>query len=152
VSPDRIDAGVVAAKTETIRSMLTGIASLPLDTYAAWTDDPRMIAAGESYLRRALEALLDLGRHVLAKGFGRAVPEYAAIADALEEERVLPALRAERLRLMARYRNRMVHGYDAVSAEELYGVLTEHLVDVPETLDALRGWIADHPEKLRGEL
>lgn len=28
-----------------------------------------MVAAGESFLRRGLEALFDLGRHVLAKGF-----------------------------------------------------------------------------------
>ena len=31
-----------------------------------------MVAAGESYLRRTLEALLDISRHVLAKGFARA--------------------------------------------------------------------------------
>lgn len=37
-----------------------------------------MVAAGESFLRRALEVLLDLGRHVLAKGFGRVVPEYVS--------------------------------------------------------------------------
>jgi len=31
--------------------------------------DPRNVASAESYLRRGLEALLDLGRHLLAKGF-----------------------------------------------------------------------------------
>jgi len=152
VSPDRIDAKVFAAKAEAIRAMLDGIAELPLESYAKWTEDPRMIAAGESYLRRALEALLDLGRHVLAKGFGRAVPEYAAIADALQEEEVLSSDQANRLRLMARYRNRMVHFYDEISNEELYDILTEHLEDVPATLGALRDWIAAHPDRLRGEL
>ena len=50
-----------------------GVGSLPLADLQAFTADPRMVAtAGDSYLRRALEALLDLGRHVLAKGFGRA--------------------------------------------------------------------------------
>lgn len=28
----------------------------------------------------------------------------------------------------------------------------EHLDDVPTTLDTLRAWIAEHPDKLRGEL
>jgi len=152
VTPDKIDAKVVTAKSRAIRSMLDGIDELPLDSLDAWTEDQRMVAAGESYLRRALEALLDLARHLLAKGFGRAVPEYAALADALEEEGILTKERAERLRLMARYRNRMVHFYDDVSTEELYGILTQHLADVPETLEALRAWIEEHPDRLRGEL
>jgi uncharacterized protein YutE (UPF0331/DUF86 family) len=44
-----------------------------------------MEAAAESHLRRALEALLDLCRHVLAKGCGRAVAEHKDIARALIE-------------------------------------------------------------------
>jgi hypothetical protein len=39
---------------------------------AAFTADPRMVAAADSYLRRTLEAVLDPGRHILSKGFGRA--------------------------------------------------------------------------------
>jgi len=152
MSPDKIDPRVVTAKTEAIRKMLAGIADLPLGSYEEWTDDPRMVAAGESYLRRALEALLDLSRHLLAKGFGRAVPEYAAIADALQEETVLSPELASKLRLMARYRNRMVHFYDDISTQELFEILTEHLSDIPASLEALNQWLDSHPDRVRGDL
>lgn len=152
MSPGKIDPKVVSAKTEAIRRMLDGITDLPLGSFDEWTDDPRMIAAGESYLRRALEALLDLARHLLAKGFGRAVPEYAAIADALEEEGILAAEQATTLRLMARYRNRMVHFYDDISTEELYDILTEHLGDISTILEALQSWLSTNAERLRRDL
>lgn len=70
MSPGLISRVVVADKIAAIRRMLDGIHSLPLDDLATFTADPRMVAAGDSYLRRALEALLDLARHVLSKGLG----------------------------------------------------------------------------------
>ena len=79
-----------------------------------FTADPRMVAAGDSYLRLALEALLDLARHVLAKGFGRGPAEYAEVARQLGEVGVVGPELAGTLGKMARYRNRMVHFYDEI--------------------------------------
>ena len=77
MSPGPISRVVVADKVAAVGRMVDGIRSLPLENLATFTTDPRMVAAGDSYLRRGLEALLDLGRHILAKGFGRAPAEYA---------------------------------------------------------------------------
>jgi uncharacterized protein YutE (UPF0331/DUF86 family) len=152
VSPSQIDPKVLATKKEAIREMLRGIETLPLESLDAFTADDRMVAAGESYLRRALEALLDLGRHVLAKGFGIPVPEYAAIADSLRKVDILTAGQTGTLRKMARYRNRMVHFYYEISSEELYANLTEHVGDFDTMLEALDRWLSEHPSKLRQEL
>jgi uncharacterized protein YutE (UPF0331/DUF86 family) len=83
MSPSKIRLRTVTAKAELIREMLAAIQTLPLASEAEFSADPRMVAAGESFLRRSLEGLLDLGRHVLAKGFGKVVPDYAAVADEL---------------------------------------------------------------------
>ncbi|HIJ36633.1 MAG TPA: hypothetical protein HPP59_05085 [Deltaproteobacteria bacterium] len=56
------------------------IHALPLGDYTSFTSDRRNVWAAESCLRRALEALMDLGRHVAAKGFGRGITEYKEIA------------------------------------------------------------------------
>ena len=60
-------AKVVLERMRWVRQMVQSIESLPLDTMAAFTADSRTPAAAEPYLRRGLEALLDLGRHILAK-------------------------------------------------------------------------------------
>lgn len=147
MTPGRVRRVVVADKVETIRRMLGGIATLPLSSLATFTEDPRMVAAGDSYLRRALEALLDLGRHILAKGFGRAPAEYAEVARQLEETGVLDAALGGRLSLMARYRNRMVHFYDEIGDDELLGILKTGPADVESVLAALVSWVDANPDR-----
>jgi len=146
VTPGKISAKVVADKLEVIERMRSGVSQLPLESEESFLSDPRNPAAGESYLRRMLEALMDLGRHILAKGFGTPATEYAAIADKLATAGVLGSEEAGLLRLMARYRNRMVHFYDEITPEEMYEILTARLADVDAVLDGIRGWMDDHPE------
>jgi uncharacterized protein YutE (UPF0331/DUF86 family) len=146
MSPSKIRLKTVAAKAESIRTMLAGIESLPLGSETEFSQDLRMTAAGESFLRRSLEALLDLGRHVVSKGFGKVVPDYAAVADELGTRGILPPESAAKLRLMARYRNRMVRFYDEVTTRELYGILKQERGDVVEILNAIQSWLAAHPE------
>ncbi len=152
MSPSKIRLKTVTAKAELVRDMLAAIETLPLASESDFSADPRMVAAGESFLRRSLEGLLDLGRHVLAKGFGKVVPDYAAVADELAAQGVLPPETAAKLRLMARYRNRMVHFYDDVTTPELFGVLTRERRDVEEVLGAIQRWLAAHPEACIDEL
>jgi uncharacterized protein YutE (UPF0331/DUF86 family) len=152
MSPSKVRLKTVTAKAELIRDMLAAIETLPLGSETEFSADPRMVAAGESFLRRSLEGLLDLGRHVLAKGFGKVVPDYAAVADELAAQGILLPETAVKLRLMARYRNRMVHFYDDVTTPELYGVLTGERRDVEEVLGAIQHWLAAHPEACTNEL
>ena len=148
MTPGRVSQKVIAAKLETVSRMLAGIQSLPLASERQFSADPRMVAAGEPFLRRALEAVLDLGRHVLARGFGRGVSEYAAIAENLGEVGVLSPELVAQLAVMARYRNRMVHFYDEIGSAELFGILTTRLGDVTGVVDAIQAWASGHPERV----
>ena len=145
----RVSRTVVADKVALIRRLLDEVGTLPLDDLDAFTRDPRMVAAGESYLRRTLEALLDIARHVLAKGFARGPSEYAEVARQLGEVRVVSPAQAETLVRMARYRNRLVHVYDHVTApEELYELLARRQGDIEETVGAIADWMAAHPDRV----
>lgn len=132
--------------------MVAGLRDLPLDSYAAFTADARNPAAAESYLRRGLEALLDLGRHVLAKGFGRAVTQYKDIADGLIEAGVLDAPHGVRLRELAGYRNRLVHFYGNVTHSELYQICANQSGDIDALLDAILAWIRADPGRIDGNV
>ena len=147
MSPGLISRVVVADKVAAIRRMLDGTHSLPLDDLATFTADPRMVAAGDSYLRRALEALLDLARHVLSKGFGRA-PADAEVARQLGEVGVVDPARSATLTEMARYRNRMVHFYDEISDAELHGILSKEMRDVEAVVSAITDWLLAHPDRV----
>ena len=148
MTPGLIRESVVAERISWVRRMLVSIQRLPLGSYDEFTSDPKNAAAAESYLRRGIEALLDLGRHLLTKGFGLAVTEYKDIGLKLAEESVLSRERGALLRQIAGYRNRMVHFYHEVSNEELYRLCTESLKDLEEILEALVIWMLDNPDKL----
>lgn len=68
--PKRPSRRVIADRLGWIESMVESLRMLPLESKQAFFADRRNVAAAESYLRRGLEALLDLGPHILAKGFG----------------------------------------------------------------------------------
>lgn len=143
----KIRTAIVTERVAWIRKMLAGIRGLPLSSFEQFIGDPRSPAAAESYLRRALEALLDLGRHVLAKGFAVAPAEYKEVADELIRVGVLPEQDGALLRKMAGYRNRLVHFYHEVSQEELHALCTLNLSEVEQVCEAILGWVREHPEQ-----
>jgi len=100
MSPGKLNRRILADRLEWIDRMLQEINSLPLNSYEEFSSDSRNIWAAESCLRRALEALLDLGRHILAKGFGKGVTEYKQIARELGNARVLSAKKARELKCL----------------------------------------------------
>ena len=68
-----------------------------------------------------------MGRHILAKAFGRGVTEYTEIARELGKAGVLQAENSTILEILAGYWNSMVHFYQEISTEELYKIRTEDL-------------------------
>ena len=50
MTPSKIKLKSVAAKAETIRTMIAAIETLPLSSEAEFSADLRMVAAGESFL------------------------------------------------------------------------------------------------------
>ena len=99
--------------------------------------DDRSQAAATRWLQTAVEALIDIGNHVIAReGFG--VPRsYAETVEILAREEVLPRQDLDTYVKMVRFRNRVVHLYDDVDPEELWTILSEHLADLDTFIAAI---------------
>ena len=146
--PGSISKRVVVDRLAWVDQMLVEIRALPLGDPDVFFADSRNIWAAESCLRRGLEALFDLGRHILAKGYGVGASEYKEIATRLEERGVLSATDANLFRLLAGYRNRLVHFYHEVSPEELYRICATRLGDLERLSDLYRAWLKANPDQL----
>jgi uncharacterized protein YutE (UPF0331/DUF86 family) len=140
MTPGRIDPNVVAQRALWISEMLSALSDLHLEDRETFLTDRHKVAAAESYLRRSLEALFDIGRHILAKGFGYPATEYKEVAKGLYEKRVLEGKEADLIREMAGYRNRMVHFYHEITPEELHNICLNHTVEIKLVLDKLLQW------------
>lgn len=113
-----------------------------LESYEA---DKHTRALSEHYMRIALEAILDLGRHVIVKT-GLGVPqEYREVGRILREKGVVPAELGKKLETMAGLRNVLVHLYWDIDYALLYRVIAgeretferciEHILSYVQSLE-----------------
>jgi len=99
-------------------------------------------AAAESFLRRSLEAVFDIGRHILAKsGQVELAGEYKSIASGLIKVGAVSTELGDTLIEMAGYRNRLVHLYHMVEAEELYHIVQNNTSDLKEFVRQINEFI-----------
>ncbi len=146
MTPSKLRSEVVLERVAWIERMLAALRALPTRSLEEFRSDPRNVAAAESYLRRALEALLDLCRHILAKGLGQGVAEYKEVATALQGTAILDVESARLLREMAGYRNRIVHFYHEIADDELFEICTRQLTDIEAIRERLLSWLRAHPD------
>jgi uncharacterized protein YutE (UPF0331/DUF86 family) len=152
MTPKVIAKRIVADRLDTVNYLLGEIQALPLQDLSAFLADRRNIWAAESCLRRSLEALFDIGRHILAKGYGLGISQYKEIATQLQEKGILSEKEAALMQVLAGYRNRLVHFYHEVSAAELHEVCAHRLGDLEVIVGAYRRWLKEHPDKIDSKL
>lgn len=107
--------------------------------------DKTKTGATESYLRRSLEAIFDIGRYILAKtGSLDLAAEYKAIARGLAQKGMVNSELGQKLVEMAGYRNRLVHLYGEITDEELYSILIEDLEDIKNFVRQIRNFLTQN--------
>ena len=148
MSPGNIAKRIILHRIDWFDRMIHEIQSLPLSNFDIFSKDSRNIWTAESCLRRALESLFDIGRHILAKGFGSGVSEYKEIARSLSEKKILSKRAADTLFILAGYRNRLVHFYSEVTNRELFDICKEKLNEPVEIRNAFLKWLKNNPDKM----
>ena len=120
---------LVAERLNIIRSAIKRLkllAKIPAEEFYCNED---AVDIAENRLRRAIEALFDLGRHLVVKS-GAGVPsDYRSVIELLKEGKILPDEFARQIAGMAGYRNRLIYDYSKVTPEELYQILQTRLSD-----------------------
>lgn len=120
---------LIAARLDIIHSAIRRLQLLARMPREQFLHDEDAVDIAENRLRRALEALFDLGRHLVVKS-GLGVPQdYRAIIEKMKDSQMLPTDFARQIMGMAGYRNRPVHEYNKVTPEELYEILQNRLGD-----------------------
>lgn len=131
MTPGPVDLKIVRDRLLVVEQSLKDLRALPHTSLEGFISDRRNVLAADAALRRALEALFDVARHLLAKGVGVGSLEYREVArqigeHALVTDAPLVACFVE----MAGYRNRLTHHYDEVTPQELFAVVSRELRDL----------------------
>lgn len=131
---------------ETCLKELRPFSAMALEEFLSDRKNPPFV---ESYLRRSLEAVFDISRHILAKTYGFKEIEYKVIARELGKMGVVTKELSDVLYTMAGYRNRMVHFYREVAPEELYHIVVNNLKDFDSFNRGIVAFLKAYEEKTR---
>ena len=121
---------VLQARLSYIEDSLNSLERFKDVTYEEFRSNPDNFRIAFYDLRRALEAAMDAGSHVLSRIPGARATTYKEIAKLLGRHKIVPIDFADnQLARMAGYRNRMVHLYAEISEKELYEIIQQDLRD-----------------------
>ncbi|MCL6610820.1 MAG: DUF86 domain-containing protein [Peptococcaceae bacterium] len=125
-----LDRDRIYGKIDLINRSLTRLKAMAELGEDRFTAEPDNFAIAEHHVRRSLECVFDIGRHIMAKkGLGHPA-DYRSVISVLGREGVIPWEFSNKIKGMAGYRNRLVHGYAEVTPREMYRILKEGLGDL----------------------
>lgn len=139
MTPTGVKLKIVRERLGYVARSLEDLRALPAASLEEFMADRRNPLAADALLRRAIEALFDTARHILAKGFGIGKLEYREVArESSARGLIVDPTVGEAFRKIAGYRNRLIHHYEELTSEELYGITNGHLGDLEAVADELR--------------
>jgi len=143
----KLNIAMLTGRIEIIRVALSHLKELGNLQRAEFLEDYKNPASAETFIRHCLEAIFDIGRHILAKsGKVRLTHEYKDIARGLGESGVISKPLMNKLMEMAGYRNRIVHFYHEITDEELYEILQNDLKDIEQFVNQIGKFIKKYKE------
>ncbi len=108
------------------RPVLTQLAALDTDQFV---DDPIVLGAAKYYLQSAVEAMLDMANHIMARRGLGTFETHAKTFDILADHGLLRREYLETYRQMIGLRNRLVHVYDEIDPANLHQIMVQELDD-----------------------
>ncbi|RLF59413.1 MAG: DUF86 domain-containing protein [Thermoplasmata archaeon] len=85
-----------------------------------------------------IEACIDIANHIISSERLRRAESYADMFKVLGESKVIPKDLAERLSLMARFRNLLIHRYETLDSNRIVEIVRDHLTDIEMFMEEIR--------------
>lgn len=138
-----VDLDKIHPKIRTIEDNLQKLKELRRFSPEEFSSDFMKEESAKHLLQTAIEAMLDIGNHIISRSRFRTPTSNADVFLVLVENGILPKAEIETYTAMARFRNRLVHFYDAVSTEDLYRVLRQELGDFEKFIAHIARFLSD---------
>ncbi len=107
--------------------ILNGISKTPTEKFLS---DKILIGSAKYYLQVSIECCLDVANHIIASERFRAPKDYADSFAVIKEEGIIPSDLGQKLRQMAKFRNRLVHLYGEVDNQYVYEFIRKDVKDI----------------------
>ena len=147
----KIEKDIIVKRIEGIENEITELkklSQLSLDSFKSG-DGWKL---SQFHLHRALEGVFNISSHIISRIPGASATQYKEIAMKLGEYKIVPQEFAKtKLTEMAIYRNRLVHFYSEISADELYKIINDDLNDFDTFLSSIKN-LLQNPQQFALEI
>jgi uncharacterized protein YutE (UPF0331/DUF86 family) len=131
-----------------IRRLLNNLASYINDlrsaddiTFEKFHLDIRSQRFVERTLQIAIECCLDIVHHIISDECFREPTSFADAFDVLAEHNVLPMESIKEYQLMAQFRNKVVHYYEKIDPQQVYGIAKGKLETFDLFISQIESWL-----------
>jgi uncharacterized protein YutE (UPF0331/DUF86 family) len=101
-------------------------------SFEEFTADPERYGSTERFLHLAIEALIDMGNHVIADSELGVVNWYSDIPKIMAEKEFISSELEEKWISMIGFRNTLVHEYIDIDRKIVYDVLQNNIQDLED--------------------
>jgi len=140
-----IDLEKIKSRIEIIRGNVVELEEMKGCSLEDFSGQKRDVAAAKHFIREAVEAMIDIGAHIVAKRLLGAPASAADVMIILGEKEMIPREHVGTYVRMVKYRNRLVHFYHEVTIAELHNILQSHLQDFDRFIWDIASYL--HEEK-----
>lgn len=137
-----IDKESIHSKIARIRKNLKELRKIARISYEDYTRDDITTAASERLIHVSIEAMLDIGSHIIAQEAVGEPVEYRDVFKLLVHAGILPKDKEVAFINLAGLRNRIVHLYDEIDHKKLHQALQSGLNDFDDFLRAITEYLA----------
>lgn len=123
---------VIRKRLNKLDEYLSILYNLRKYSFETFVSDPERYGSAERFLHLSIEAILDMGNHVIADSDLGIVNWYSDIPSILARKGYIDSdLEKEWLRMIG-FRNTLVHDYLEIDRSIVYDILQNHLKDIEE--------------------
>lgn len=133
------DPEVIASRLSKIKESLRLLEPLARMSLAEFSKNPDHFLKGERLLEITIQAMIDIGTHIISSRSLRKPQDYHEVFDILVENRLLPKGLLQPLHAMVGLRNVLIHEYLEVDKQVLHKTICQDLRDVKSFLKAIAG-------------
>ncbi len=127
-----VRAEIIRKRLNKLDEYLAVIKKLQRYSFEEFIADPERYGSAERFLHLAIEALIDMGNHVIADSELGVVNWYSDIPKILAEKEFISSELKEKWISMIGFRNTLVHEYIDIDREIVYDVLQNNIQDLED--------------------
>lgn len=140
----KYDVNIIARHLGELSNALNLLHDLKSRDLEEFKHDQHLVGSAKYHLIVAIESTIDICNHIISKSGFRLPENYSDSFRVLAENNILPTeMVEEKLVVMARFRNRLVHVYWEIDLDQLFQILQENLIDLEHFKNEVKRYLRD---------